>query len=412
MTKKNLLIVDDEPKVVQAIRQLLLNMGDQWTVDCATSAAEALQILALRPINIIISDLVMPGMDGAQLLSEVMLRYPHTTRIIMCWQADQPHLTKVFGVAHQYLYKPCDAKALRDLLNGVLTRGDLLKNNKLQQLVSQLRSVPSLPSLYCEVMKEMKSADASLEKAGQIIERDPGMSAKILQLVNSAFFGIRRHISSPEEAIFYLGIETVKALVLSLQIFSRFDESRLRLCHLGSLWTHSWSAGVLSRHICAVEDSDKEIADHAFVAGLVHDIGKLVLAANLPDQYRAACLLAKQKNMLLFEAEKEVFGATHAEVGGFLLDLWGLPDVVVDAVAFHHAPSWSTSDLFTPLTALHAADVLDHDHETADSPYECNRMDLEYLARLGLTDRFAIWQASCWDALDQQKQPRKEYAME
>jgi HD-like signal output (HDOD) protein len=408
MIKKNVLIVDDEPKVLQAVRQILQNMGTQCAVECAANAAEALQILSSCPIHIVIADLVMPGMDGVQLLSEVMQRYPQITRIVMCWQNDKPRLNTVFGIAHQYLYKPCDARALRDVLNGNLSRSDLLTNNKLKQLISQLRSVPSLPTLYAELMQEMRSADASMDKAGQIIERDPGMSAKILQLVNSAFFGLRRHVSSPEEAVCYLGIETVKALVLTLQIFSKFDISRLQGCQLESLWNHSWATGVLSRHICSVEDTDKEIADHAFTAGLLHDVGKLVLVANLPVQYRAACLLAKQKKLLLCEAETEVFEANHAEVGGFLLNLWGLPDPVVDAVAFHHAPSWSTGDVFTPLTAVHTSDVLDHDHETGASPYLNNQIDLNYLARMGLVERFAVWQASCWDALDIQNEPEKE----
>jgi HD-like signal output (HDOD) protein len=412
MIKKSVLLVDDEPKVLMAIGQLLQSMGEQWVVECAASASAALQVLSTRHFDAIISDLVMPGMDGVQLLSEAMHRYPHTSRIVMCWQADRPLLPRVFGIAHQYLYKPCDAKALTETLNAIMSRGDLLKNNKLERLVSQMRCVPSLPSLYAELMKEMRSEDASLDKAGQIIARDPGMSAKILQLVNSVFFGLRRRIASPEEAALYLGIETIKSLVLSLHVFSQFDRARIHACQLDQLWNHAWATGVLSRHICAAEDSDSKMADHAFIGGLLHDIGKLVLAANLPDQYRSAVALAKQKGMLVSEAEKEVFGASHAEVGGFLLGLWGLPDPVVDAVAFHHSPSLSTAQAFTPLTAVHIANVLDHDHQAGDSPYAQNQADLDYLAQLGLMDRFAVWQAICWDALDHQNTPQKEYEMD
>ena len=412
MIRKSLLIVDDEPKVLQALRQLLQNMGELWDIECALSASEALQVLSTRHFDVIISDLVMPGMDGIQLLSEVMHRYPRTSRVVLCWQADRPLLPRVFGIAHQYLYKPCEPKVLRDTLSAILSRSDVLHSNKLERLVSQMRSVPSLPTLYAELMKEMRSEDASLDKAGQIIARDPGMSAKILQLVNSVFFGLRRHISSPEEATLYLGIETVKTLVLSLQVFSQFDRARVRACQLDQLWNHSWATGVLSRHICSAEGSDSKVADNAFLGGMLHDIGKLVLAVNLPDQYRTAIAIAQQENIPLNEAEKKVFGSSHADVGGFLLGLWGLPDPVVNAVVFHHTPALSSGQVFTPLTAVHAADVLDHDHQTASSPYPTNQMDLDYLARLGMMDRYAVWQAVCWDALDQQNAPPKEYAME
>jgi HD-like signal output (HDOD) protein/CheY-like chemotaxis protein len=411
MIRKNLLIVDDEPKVLMAMRQLLQSIGEQWFVDCASTASEALQILSTRPFDAIVSDLVMPGMDGIQLLSEVMHRYPHTCRIVLCWQADRPLLPRVFGIAHQYLYKPCDPKVLRDTLNSIQSRTNSLSNN-LERLISQMRTVPSLPTLYAELMKEMRSEDASLDKAGEIIARDPGMSAKILQLVNSAFFGLRRHVASPEEATLYLGIETVKTIVLSLQVFSQFDRERVRACQLDQLWNHSWTAGVLSRHICGAEDADTKLADQAFLGGMLHDIGKLVLAVNLPDQYRAAVDLAKRTNIPINEAEKSMFGASHADVGGFLLGLWGLPDSVVNAVVFHHTPSHSTGEAFTPLAAVHVADVLDHDRKSTNAPYPQNQLDLDYLARLGVMDRYAVWQAVCWDALDQQSAPKKEYALE
>ena len=406
--KKTILFVDDEPRVLQAIRHLMADLADEWQADYAESAAQAHKLMSQRSFNALVADLVMPGTSGAQLLNEVMHSHPQTTRVVMCWQAERAALTQLFGIAHQYLYKPCDPKALRETLGNIFKRGELMSDDKLKRLVSQLRCVPSLPTLYAELMREMRSEDASLEKAGEIITRDPGMTAKIMQLVNSAFFGLRHRVTTPQEATIYLGIETVKALVLSLQVFSQFDRARIQACHLEGLWDHSWTTGVLARQNCMAEARDSKFPHHAFIGGQIHDIGKLVLATNLPDLYRAAVLMAKHKGLALSEAERETFGATHAEVGGFLLGLWGLPDPIVEAVAVHHGPSWSTTTGFSAVTAVHVANALDHENATAEPPCPPSQVDLDYLASRGLMDRYACWQALCWDALAKQGQPLEE----
>lgn len=397
--KKSVLFVDDEPKVLQALRHLMAQLQDDWEAEYTDSAAQALAWLSKRPFNVVVSDYAMPAMNGAQFLGEVMRSYPHATRIILCWSADRPHLTELFGIAHQYLFKPCDAKTLKDTLSSVLACSTLLSDEKLRHLISQLKSVPSLPSLYLDLVREMRSEDASLVKAGQIISQDPGMTAKILQLVNSSFFGLAHEVSSPEEATLYLGLETVKALVLSLQIFTQFNRAQIQTCNLSPLWLHSWETGVLARDIARSAHQEGKQAENAFTAGLLHDIGKLVLADNLPELYRASLLLAQHKQITLVEAEQEVFGASHAEVGGYLLGLWGLPDPIVEAVTYHHHPSWATSQGFSPLTAVHVANSLSHEGKDHSSSVLAVRLDLDYLARLNLMEDFAFWQNDCWNTL-------------
>jgi putative nucleotidyltransferase with HDIG domain len=403
LMRKSILIVDDELKVRQALHRLLTNMGDDWNLAFAENGVQALQTMSMTPFDVVVSDLVMPGMDGAELLTEVMHRYPKTARIILCRDADRAALPCLFGIAHQYLIKPCDAKMLRDTLARVLMRGELLADEKLKSLVSQLKVVPSLPTLYVDLMKEMRSDTASLQKAGEIIARDPGMSAKLLQLVNSAFFGFFRKVANPEEAALYLGLETIKALVLSLQAFTSFDRFRIRACNLDALWNHCWETGVLARRIWSAESGDASMLDQAFTGGLLHDIGKLVLADNQPELYQKACLLAHQENMSLAQAEQQVFGVSHAEVGGYLLGLWGLPDPIVEAVAYHHSPAWSSNKGFAPVTAVHVADVLSHERPDKAPVAISDPVDLDYLAACGLMERFASWQEMCWNALNQQE---------
>jgi HD-like signal output (HDOD) protein len=392
--RKSLLIVDDEPKVLQAMHRLLKGMTGKWSAAYAESAAQALQMMALQPFDVVISDLVMPGMDGAQLLTEVMQRYPQCTRIVLCWNADQPALSRMYGIAHQYLFKPCDAAALENVLGSLFSRSEVLKDQKVKQLIAQVRSIPSLPTLYLDLQREMQSEDASLETAGDMVARDPGMSSKLLQLVNSAYFGLSRKINSPREAVFHLGIETIKSIVLSVQLFSSFDRARIQACNLALLWEHSWATGVLAKRLGTAESRHAQVVEQSFTGGLLHDVGKMVLAANLPELYRSASLLALHKGMSAAEAERHTFGCDHAEVGGYILGLWGLPDPIVEAVTYHHCPAWSTTSGFSPVTAVHVANALRQPRQ-ASAPPE-SQADLDYLATVGLLERYAQWQEICW----------------
>jgi HD-like signal output (HDOD) protein len=333
----------------------------------------------------------MPGMDGAQLLNEVKQRYPHVVRIILSGHSDQQSLLRSVGVAHQYLSKPCDADTLKNTVARACGLRELLADKTLIELVAQMNSLPSLPSLYAEVMQELQSPDGSLQKVGQIISKDVGMSAKILQLVNSAFFGLRRHVSSPSEAAVFLGVDTVRALVLSVNIFSQFDRTKLKNFSIDRLWTHSNVTGVLAKHIAKAEGAEPKTVDHAFTAGLLHDVGKLVLAANLPDQYSQTLALARAQKMPLSEVERETLGATHAEVGAYLLGLWGLPDPIVEAVAYHAHPRRCPDHKFSPLTAVHVANALEHEARVINADEVAPAWEREYLSELGLTHRLDAW---------------------
>jgi HD-like signal output (HDOD) protein/CheY-like chemotaxis protein len=400
--KKRILIVDDEVVVLQALHRLLIGMNQQWHMEFTDSAAKALQILSKMSFDVVVADLFMPGMDGTQLLHEVMIKYPQTTRIVMCWQAEQNALRKSFSVAHQFLFKPCESEVLLNMLARAVSQSDRLINERVKKLISQMRTVPSLPSLYVELMREMRTEDPSLQKAGQIIAKDPGMSAKILQLVNSAFFGLPWKVNNPIEATVYLGLETVKALVLSLQVFSMFDRMNIKAFGFERLWMHSWECGILAKRICTSERRDLGLAEHAFVTGLLHDIGKLVLACNLPEPYREAVKQAATDRIPLWQAENKVFSCSHAEVGGYLLSLWGLANPIVEGVTYHHTPSESLNRSLGPVIAVHVANALDHEYHHDGPEQEFGGVDLDYILALGLGEHFSTWRDAC-SAMFEQK---------
>lgn len=393
--KRRILFVDDEPNVLQGLQRMLRSMRHGWEMAFAESGLVALDLLASAPFDVIVSDMRMPGMDGAQLLSEVMRRHPQIVRIVLSGQSDQETLLRAVGPAHQYLAKPCEAERLKATVSRACALHDRLADESLKRLVSQMKSLPSLPSLYVQMMEVLGAPDASLQQVGQIISQDMGMTAKILQLVNSAFFGLHRRISNPIQAVNLFSLDIVKALVRSPHVFSQCDETALPDFSLDRLWRHSLATGACAKRIAEAEHSTQAVIDESLTAGLLHDIGKLVLAVNLPGRYREVVLLAHNERLTLWAAERELFGDTHAEAGALLLGLWDLPDSIVEVLTFHHWPTQCLDMRFSPLTAVHVANTLDHEVHPPNSGTIASHIDTDYLAELGLIDRLPAWRALC-----------------
>jgi putative nucleotidyltransferase with HDIG domain len=391
--KTRVLFVDDEPNILQGLRRMLRGQRQQWEMAFAASGPEALSQMESTPFDVVVSDMRMPGMDGAHLLTEVRQRYPSTVRIVLSGHSDLELVMKAVGPTHQYLTKPCDVDQLKATVERAVALRCLLTSKDLRTLVAGLHSVPSLPTLYQEIVQALRSPDTSLSAIGTIIGRDPGMTAKILQLVNSAFFGLGRPIASPAQAVSFLGLDTVRALVLSVAVFQQFDPKKVHAFRLETLWTHSLSVGTLAKTIATAENAVNSIREESLLAGLLHDIGKLILVANLPQEYDAAQALAIRERLCVTDAQRQVFGSSHPEIGAYLLRLWGIPDEVVEAVAFHHQPSDSPADRFTALTAVHAANALENAVPPTD-PARCPQaIDALYLEQLGLADRVDEWRA-------------------
>lgn len=390
--KTNILLVDDEPRVLQALQRMLHFNHQKWNLEFADSAPGALGLMSKMSFRIVVSDLLMPGMDGVQFLEEVRRLYPQTARLIFCWRTEWQSLSRAFGTAHQFLFKPCEPAVLIQTLTRLLDQTELLSDTRLKALVSQMRYLPTLPAFYIELLREMQNENASINRIAEIIGGDPGMSAKILQLVNSAFFGVPRPVSTPDEAVMFLGLETVKAIVLSLHLFASFDRGKVKAFDLRKLWQHSWSASLLAKKVCLAGSRDLKKAEQAFTAGLLHDIGKLVLAANLPDSFQQPLDRSWNPSVSWLEAERATFGATHAEVGAYLLALWGIPQPVVEAVAFHHTPAQCPNGGFSALTAVHLANALAHAQIDGQSDIWQNQLDQAYLGSRGGEHQLSAWQ--------------------
>lgn len=399
--RRSILFVDDEPNILQGLQRLLRPLREEWRMAFANSGAAALKAMEENVFDVVVSDMRMPGMNGAELLTAVRARHPQVVRIILSGQSDREMIMRSVGPAHQFLAKPCDPAVLKGTIQRACALRELLADRNLKQLISQMETLPSLPGLYTQLMEEVNSPDASLQRVGEIIAQDVGMTAKILQLVNSAFFGFGKHVTSPVNAVKLLGIETIKALVLSVHVFSQFEERRLRGLHLESLWNHSHRVGACARLIALNEKAGSRTLEEAFTAGVLHDAGKLILAANVPDLCEEVLQVARDEQIAVYEAEMQVLGATHAEVGAYLVGLWGLPDPIVEALAWHQAPGACPVDRFCPLVAVHVADCFQDRQNTGEDHVPAAKLDTAFLESIGLQERLGEWEDCCRNASEE-----------
>jgi HD-like signal output (HDOD) protein/CheY-like chemotaxis protein len=391
VAKKRILFVDDEVMVLEGLQRLLRRMRNEWDMEFVPSGESALQAMERQPFDVIVSDMRMPGMNGAELLGEVMRRHPTTVRLILSGYADKDLILKCVGSTHQYLSKPCDAEALRATIKRASNLEDSLHSDGLKKLVGQMTRLPSIPSLYTEIIEKASCPNASLEEIGAVIGRDIGMTAQILKLANSAFFGLRRELSSPEMAVSYIGLDTIKSLILSLHAFSQFKDANTGPLNMEALWSHSLQVAGSAKRIATVENADAKLGEEAFTAGLLHDLGKLVLGVNLPKDFANVLRCVQSDGLEFHLAEQSVFGANHADVGGYLIGLWGLPVPIVEAVALHHFPMCAPQSEFSPLTCVHAANVIENERSAQSNGGPLLQEDSAYLIRTGCAARLASW---------------------
>jgi putative nucleotidyltransferase with HDIG domain len=382
------LFVDDESLVLEGLQRMLRPLRSEWDMQFVDSGEGALALMATAPFHVVVSDMRMPGMSGADLLSEVMKRHPSTIRLILSGQSDHEQARKTVGTAHQYLSKPCDADTLKATVTRATGLLRIMSSDRLRLLIGRMDTLPSLPALYHQLVALMNRPNATLKQVGELIAQDMSMAAKVLQLVNSAFFGLGRNVTSPVEAAGLLGLETIQALVLSLHAFTSLDAARMSGLHLEAMWEHSMAVSSLARDITASERAPRAQVDAAFMAGMLHDIGKLVLAANLPEDYARVLATAQAQRIPLHEAERTAFGESHGEVGAYLLGLWGIANPIVEAIAFHHQPLSCSDHAFCPLTAVHVADALHHARSGEARPGD---LAAGYLKELGMQARLDVW---------------------
>jgi HD-like signal output (HDOD) protein/ActR/RegA family two-component response regulator len=352
---KRILFVDDDLRFLEALRVGLLPRATGWVMAFVESGARAIQELERSPQDVLVADVRMPAMDGAQLLRTVRERWPDTVRIVLSGAADLGDVVRLLPVAQQYLSKPCPAKRLEEVIERSLDVKAILSKSVLRALLGGTNRLPAQPRVFARLQVAMANEKISAREVSQIVRADAMVTAKVLQIVNSAFFAPARRVTSIEQAVTYLGFPAVRNLALCAEVFGyRPRNGSAAPLNLERLQQHANRVAAVVHALTAGTAWN----DDAVLAALLHDIGYWVLVQECPRDLENALEMAIADRIPPHEAEMRVLGASHAEVGAYLLGLWGLPYPIVEAVARHHTPEGVRIGKFDVLAALAVAMAL------------------------------------------------------
>lgn len=386
-----ILFVDDEARILDGLQRMLRPLRNRWEMVFVPGGAAAMEALEGAAFDVVVTDMRMPDVDGAAVLHHVRDISPQTVRIVLSGQTDMATAVRTVRVAHQFLPKPCDADALRRVVDRSLALRSLLADDALRQAVGGVDVLPSVPAVYAALETAIMRPDSTLASIAAIVERDSALCAKVLQIVNSSFFGLPRQATRIEHAVNYLGVNVLRAVVLSHEIANSAGTDVPSVgFSIQVHQMHSLLTAQLARTIAREEV--RAIADDAFMAGMLHDIGELLLAVRAPALWQQVQAEARLAGVSVDAVEIRRGGASHASVGAYLLGLWGMPLHIVEAVAHHHTPSSVVDGTMDVLTAVHVADALLQEVTTPPRG-AASSIDEAYLSSIGLLGRLPAWRA-------------------
>ncbi|GAA0503413.1 two-component system response regulator [Paractinoplanes deccanensis] len=393
--KPHVMFVDDEPRILDGLRRMLRTERTRWDISFAPGGAEALEAMRDRPCDVVVTDFRMPGMDGGDLLNEVRSRYPGTARVILSGQTGEDNVLRVVALSHQFLSKPTSREQLVQTVDRLLAAQAASGDDSARRDASIVQSLPSAPAILPELIRALDAEDSSAGSIAAVVERDPAAAAKVLQLANSSASMVGQQISNVSQAVALLGPPTVRGLVLMHDVVRSLDPAGL----LPARWIQELSDhSVRTSHLARLLAGGAPWEHEAFTAGLLHEVGQLVLASSRGDGYPAVLAVwadgGAPEPATLDAAETSAFGTCHSEAGANLLQLWGLPAQVVSAVAEHaSADTWQKVHDATSAVALAHRVVEAEFGPMCDAPGHQERLAEQ---DLGPAEREAVdrWRAS------------------
>lgn len=362
--KQRVLFVDDDRDILEGLRSVLRPQRREWEMVFALGGPAGLAQVEASRFDVVVTDMRMPILDGAGLLTRVRELQPHAVRLILSGQTDpQTALRSVF-TAHQFLAKPCDPEKLRSVVKRCGELNELLGTEELKGLAGDVGMLPSAPTTYLAISQTLADPNSSIGDAARIVEREPTLCAKILQVANSAFFGLPRAVSNVGQAVTFLGAVALRDLALAMEtLAARPRGTAISPKVYRAFQVNSLAVALSARRWFA---SDRRKADDAFVAGMLRDMGHLVLATR-PSSTPA-------------ELEQ------HAALSAYLLGLWGIPHAVLEAVAFHEQPDHVEHDSLEVMDVVHLCDAVVS--QRSPSPFQAPpRLDAARFERLGVASR-------------------------
>jgi HD-like signal output (HDOD) protein len=385
-----ILFVDDEQSVLDGLRRSLRSLRDRWEMIFMASPEEAAARVETEAFDVVVADMRMPRMNGADLLEHVRRVSPQAVRIILSGHSEVSAIMKSVGPSHQFLSKPCSSEKLEAAIVRACAVRSALGNPSLAATLGKIQALPSLPVVYQELVQALLD-EVSMDQIGEIVQRDIGLTSKVLQLVNSSYFSMPREIADPCKAVLLLGSDTIASMVLGLKLFESLPPILLEEITAEQLTHDAMWIAAATRKLCALEQVSDVFASQAFIAAFLHDVGVLTLAAYAPPLLKQVGELRRKEGLTLEQAEVRAIGATHGDVGAYIAALWSFPDPIVEAILYHHRPSASTVTALAPLAVVHVAQAFS---PLAEGERDEAALDRSYLERIGVADRLPQWLAA------------------
>jgi HD-like signal output (HDOD) protein len=396
---KRILFVDDEQGVLDNLRRILDGQRGRWELHFVPSGENALDAFASKPFDIVLADVNMPGMDGITLLHTLRDRYPGCARILLSGQGDYSLAARAASIAYRVLTKPFRQAELVSTIERICTLQDTFATNEMRTIVGRIGGLPSLSRTYTSLALAVRNPESSIAEVAAIIEQDVAMAAKVLQIVNSGFFGLSQTMTSVQTSVSYLGMETIKNLALATETFTIFvPDPCIPRNFIDTMHRRSERAAVIAGTL-PLSIRDRDIC---IVAALLHDIGELVLASRMPFQFNAAMTMTKERGCASYEAEETLAGVSHAELGAYLLGLWGIGGMIVEAVAHHHRPQRVAHVGLDSSAAVYLASLIADELETHPKDLtgaELRESDKENLKMLGIAEQYPLLRVRAMKAL-------------
>jgi HD-like signal output (HDOD) protein/ActR/RegA family two-component response regulator len=353
-----LVLVDNEHHVAASHRRALFSVRPEWDVALASNSAEAIAAMERAPADVFISELGKSPADGVALFETVKDRWPACVRIALSEFAEKSVALRLERSVHRFLHKPCDTYMLAMLIERSSTLRNVVHDPGVLAAIGGLESIPRPPVTVVALEKVLADPDAGVIAVAAVINRDAALTARLLRVVNSSFFGVGRQVTRVDAAVNFMGVSLVRAIALAdgaTRSFTVLPE----VLDLDGWNNHAVRVATSAREIAlAICPQDRSLADEAFLAGLLHDVGQVVMAGVAPAEWKALEETSAREGLPLNDVERRAGRVSHAVVGAYLLSLWGLPSSVVEAVAFHHTPERLAGTTFDAAIAVHVADAL------------------------------------------------------
>ncbi len=387
--KPAILFVDDQNNILQSLRRSLRGLDKEWDIHYANGGSEALNTMRQHEIHIVVSDTNMPGMRGTELLTEVRSQYPNTIRLVLSGGCRNDDISLLLRTSHQFFPKPFDIQKLRETVEHLLVLKGNIKEKRIQSILASVSKLPCAPYTHGHFYEEIDGFTPNLEKIGQYISQDMGLATKLLQSLNSTYFGVNKSGIHPHQAVKVMGPGTISHLFVDSMRFDPIESQSDNYNFVKDIYKYSYQTALAAQKIARSQNMSEEAQDHAYTAGLLSDIGLVILATELADEFKAISDSLTMSTPAQLTVEAEAFGNDHCDISAYFLGLWGFPIDIVEAVRGHQKPNIDEGNAFSLISVAHIAQALIY--AKGDRATFENMLDMEYINKIGKADQIDSW---------------------